>query len=728
MKRLLLVMLVMMACVSAVSALPLLTDYKNVTTFTYNITPSMGSQTNYQIRFILSNSSGVSGYYAPDNIIYTNGITLPNWYDVNATDGSDNPLSFWIENNTQTSKNATAWVSVPAIVIGNTSTGKWYYGNSTQSSSTMSGYNTFLFFDDFVNNGLNTTQWNKDTTGAVTQSGNGFITVSGDSASYNNGITGKSIFNTTTREVIFRVSGISGSGFEHIGFASSGIGTGPTNVIVTRTDAAQKKIATIASGVGNIAAWAWTLGNVQRIHRVGGTAIFNESVTLASTTTTTDVPTVDLNISIESTAYSSDYVIMDWIAVRNFVVSEPVTSLYNTTIPTTAIFPPVASFTCTPTTVVIGNAIQCNDTSTNIPTNWTWYFNNGGNISTLQNPTYTYSHIGTYSVNLTVNNTDGSSWMNRSNYVNVHNASGFNQQDVYMTPHFTVTLKITDSTNAPIPVVTVTDSHGASYTTTNGTAFFTEDAGVVVFYFASTGYTSKSMSYIVDEDATHTVQLTTSTTSIANTNVIYTQRLVRLRAVDMYRNPLTPVTITASYIASTLPGNSTTEFLTAAFGITSDVAATMMDSGVAMSGSTGVDGSNTFMMFSAITYNLTISNSTSGVSCQMNLAPSDVDYVLYCPTNAQKAGSTTLAQTLNRSYIWITEPNASYVIINASYQDPEGLTTDVLFNVTVVDNNTVIYSHNFGNPGTSVVLDNYTMPNIRGMQIKSYLAYNRSTS
>jgi hypothetical protein len=131
-------------------------------------------------------------------------------------------------------------------------------------------------------------------------------------------------------------------------------------------------------------------------------------------------------------------------------------------------------------------------------------------------------------------------------------------------------------------------------------------------------------------------------------------------------------------------------------------------------------------MFPALTYNITVTNETMGVHCQQNLAPADTDYVLFCPTDAQKAAAIPLSQTLNRSYIWVTEPNASFVTINASYQDPDGLTSSVLFNVTVVDNNTVIYSKNFGNPGTSQVLDNYTMPNIRGMQIKSYLAYNRS--
>jgi PKD repeat protein len=386
--------------------------------------------------------------------------------------------------------------------------------------------------------------------------------------------------------------------------------------------------------------------------------------------------------------------------------------------------PILANFTASPNPSSAGNPVTLTDTSTGSPTTWNWTID-GVITNTTQNAAYIFSSAGTHTIDLNVTNSTGS-FSNLTKTQTVVNASGFNQQDVYMTPHFTVTLNIKDSTNAPIPVVTVTDSNGQSYTTSNGTAYFTEDAGAVVFYFASTGYVSKAASYIVDEDATHTVQLVTTIPSpVPNTNTIFSPRLVRLRAVDNWRTPLTPVTITASYIADTLPNNDPV-YLQNAFGVSESVVSLMMNSSVAMSGVTGIDGSNTFSMFPALTYNITVTNETMGVHCQQNLAPADTDYVLFCPTDAQKAAVIPLSQTLNRSYIWITEPNTSFVTINASYQDPTGLTSNVLFNVTVVDNNTVIYSKNFGNPGTSQVLDNYTMPNIRGMQIKSYLAYNRS--
>lgn len=69
--------------------------------------------------------------------------------------------------------------------------------------------------------------------------------------------------------------------------------------------------------------------------------------------------------------------------------------------------PPVASFTADPTDVPFGTAIQFTDSSTENPGAWSWDFGDG-NTSNEQNPSYTYTEAGTYSVVLTVTNCNGS--------------------------------------------------------------------------------------------------------------------------------------------------------------------------------------------------------------------------------------------------------------------------------------------------------------------------------
>lgn len=83
------------------------------------------------------------------------------------------------------------------------------------------------------------------------------------------------------------------------------------------------------------------------------------------------------------------------------------------------LIPPVASFTATPTSGTAPLAVQFTDTSTNGPTSWQWDFNNDGVVdSTLQNPAFTYTVAGLYSVRLVAANFGGSGASLRSSLIN----------------------------------------------------------------------------------------------------------------------------------------------------------------------------------------------------------------------------------------------------------------------------------------------------------------------
>ncbi|AKB34216.1 cell surface protein [Methanosarcina siciliae HI350] len=70
---------------------------------------------------------------------------------------------------------------------------------------------------------------------------------------------------------------------------------------------------------------------------------------------------------------------------------------------------PVANFSAVPFSGNAPLAVQFTDLSTGSPTAWAWDFDNDGNVdSTEQNPSYTYNDAGSYTVNLTVTNADGS--------------------------------------------------------------------------------------------------------------------------------------------------------------------------------------------------------------------------------------------------------------------------------------------------------------------------------
>jgi hypothetical protein len=391
----------------------------------------------------------------------------------------------------------------------------------------------------------------------------------------------------------------------------------------------------------------------------------------------------------------------------------------------------VPGFSADNTTPTTTTPVTFSDSTAGYPNLWNYSFGDGtwGN-GTTGTATHTYSSTGIKTVtqytslrqNQSINNV-----LSKVGYINVGATANFTQQDIWQAGAYVQTFHITDaSTAAPIADVTITDSNGQTFTATNGTGYLTEPAGVVVWYFVSSGYSSASLTGIVDGDATHDIQLTKTSTTNQNTNLVYTPHLVRLRITDMYSQPLTPVALTVNYVASTLPSSDTT-YLQNAFGVSAVVAEQMTNGSIAMTGETGVDGSNTFTMFPAISYRIAMVNASQGVNCQVQLAPIDSDYVLHCAAAGQTySANNTEAAKLNRSYIWYNEPNASFVTYNAQYQDSDCITTDAAFNVTFVDNSTTAYYHDFGNPGCSLVTANYTLPNVRGLQVKAFLTYTRS--
>ncbi|MBN2681185.1 MAG: agmatine deiminase family protein [Bacteroidales bacterium] len=86
---------------------------------------------------------------------------------------------------------------------------------------------------------------------------------------------------------------------------------------------------------------------------------------------------------------------------------------------------PVADFSASSTSIVIGESISFTDLSTNFPTSWLWNFPGGSPASsTEQFPTgITYNTPGTYEVSLTATNAEGSDTETKSAYITVSTVS-----------------------------------------------------------------------------------------------------------------------------------------------------------------------------------------------------------------------------------------------------------------------------------------------------------------
>jgi PKD repeat protein len=97
---------------------------------------------------------------------------------------------------------------------------------------------------------------------------------------------------------------------------------------------------------------------------------------------------------------------------------EPTFGEYTIEIPAPPLL--IANFIGEPLSGNFPLTVNFTDLSTGGPTTWAWDFtNNGSTDSTSQNPSYTYSTPGTYSVKLTVTNQLETNSRTRTNYINV---------------------------------------------------------------------------------------------------------------------------------------------------------------------------------------------------------------------------------------------------------------------------------------------------------------------
>lgn len=85
---------------------------------------------------------------------------------------------------------------------------------------------------------------------------------------------------------------------------------------------------------------------------------------------------------------------------------------------------PVAAFTATPTSGLPPLMVQFTDQSSNSPTSWNWEYKKSGTstwvqFSTAQNPSFTFTTIGKYSIRLTATNTAGSNTLTKTDYIQV---------------------------------------------------------------------------------------------------------------------------------------------------------------------------------------------------------------------------------------------------------------------------------------------------------------------
>jgi hypothetical protein len=339
----------------------------------------------------------------------------------------------------------------------------------------------------------------------------------------------------------------------------------------------------------------------------------------------------------------------------------------------------------------------------------------GANASGVNGTTYTnVSNVaGWYQFDNIANETLYDVWSSRNGYGNstvyhVLAIDGFVSQPLTMTPQYTLTVLFVDSsTLLPIPIVDVTDSLGYVETTSVGTYNHSYDYGAVVLYLISSGYDTRSASFIMDSNRTETVTLAKSVVnSGANLNLLYPHE-VRIIVADKFGLAQDNVYVTAIMMNSTIEN---TNWWATLFGISQQ--ATPIN-GTEMYGYTDSFGSIVFPMVGSGRYDLTFTDESAGINTVKTIHPQENTYTFIVDTTRS---ATPESNSGNITVNLTTFASGSNVYLNVSYVNNRLTTTNVYYYI-VFSNRTVFYAKNFtGTPPTlnQSVDFGYPVANSRG--------------
>lgn len=262
---------------------------------------------NYCVKIKIRRESGTSS----GDTIYVGTGCREDYGDVRFVD-SDNSteLSYWLETNAGTY--AEFWVKVPSITT--TSYIYIYYGNSS-ATTTSDGAATFPFFEDFASGTLDTTtKWTVERGQAYSITG-GVITVTGsnDMMEY---IRSQDVF-PSNYIVHFYAKFSNTSGASSFGFTVT-----PTETRAVVSNTSGSRCLTNVSGNETDGSTIDTNWHDVEIIRNGTTSVIFKIDGTTVHTSTTRVPTGDLNVALRQYATGSNQQ-HDKIYVRQYSATEP---------------------------------------------------------------------------------------------------------------------------------------------------------------------------------------------------------------------------------------------------------------------------------------------------------------------------------------------------------------------------------------------------------------------
>lgn len=245
-------------------------------------------------------------------------------------------------------------------------------------------------------------------------------------------------------------------------------------------------------------------------------------------------------------------------------------------------------------------------------------------------------------------------------------AGSFTQQDFILNESFTLSVQCRNALSLNLitgDTVTISLSTGQSNTTTTGLVNFT-GLRYNVFDIIATcdDYYSGSSTIILDDDTTVVVYLEPMS-DLSGPASNYVPHPVRFTYVDAYGNPITGATVTAKAQEATNPWS----WLSSVFGFNTN----LTDINTTLSGTTGHDGTLSFLMVETVQYRVNCVKASAGINHTVDIYPKESEYFI-------RIGSLPLVGSYPTYSLNATNLGAN-VLLFGNYTDTSGSSSNVRF-------------------------------------------------
>jgi hypothetical protein len=246
-----------------------------------------------------------------------------------------------------------------------------------------------------------------------------------------------------------------------------------------------------------------------------------------------------------------------------------------------------------------------------------------------------------------------------------------------------------------------------------GLLSFSHKGGIFNVTVAAEGYFATTQTFTVGTTGT-TIDVLLTPLSGPSQNVWWTPHIVQVTVMDNVGTRLPGVQFEGYYNESSMP----LDWVQTLYGVKAGPAGDMVNSALALGGTTGSDGTLTTTMLGSLKYDFYLTSTEYNLNhYHVQAYPSDSMLNIYVPTTlSESVIPSSLNYTgLNATKAYIVPTNSSYWSMCIDFQDITGSTNSVTNTWKFANNGSILLQNTFA-PSKALVTQCKEVPHIKGVE------------